>query len=312
MGPTPLVSVIIPAYNAARYVGAAVESVLAQSYRPLEVIVVDDGSTDDTGGALGRYGGAVRYVRQPNRGPAAARNLGIRAATGRWLAFLDADDQWLPDKLRIQATCLAANPCVGLVHSDLLLWDEATDRRWQEDRARDRYAGSCYAQFFWRNGVTPSSVLLRRECLDKVGDFDCRIDKPSVEDYDLWIRIARHYELAYNPEPLVLYRLHANNGSKKTAVMMEQELYVLEKALRCDTVWEERFGRRAVADRLFALLFGVGYFHFDAGDYDSARGHLARALRLRPGDAYTRLLWLATFLPHPVVRSLRRLKAAAS
>jgi glycosyltransferase involved in cell wall biosynthesis len=311
MGARPLISVIIPTYNVARYVSCAVESALAQSYRPLEVIVVDDGSTDGTAEALKPFGRQIRNVYQPNQGPAVARNRGIREATGPWLAFLDADDRWLPHKLAVQADCLAANPNVGLVHSNLFFWDEATGQRWQPDRERHLFAGHCYAQFFRRNGVNLSSVLLRRDCLDKAGVFDPRIDKPSTEDYDLWIRIARHFELAYLREPLLLYRLHPASGSKKMAVMFEQELYVIRKALHSDAGWQERFGKQAVADRLFELLAVAAYLQFDAGNLVRARDYLSQALRLRSSDRYYRLLWLATWFPPTVVRALRRLKGAA-
>src|SRR4051812_26302017 len=112
----PLVSVVIATYNSGRFVGQAVRSVLAQTYRPFEIVVVDDGSTDDTAGVLAGYRDGVRYVYQENRGPAAARNRGIAEAAGELVAFLDADDEWHPEKLSRQWEALSASPRAGLVH----------------------------------------------------------------------------------------------------------------------------------------------------------------------------------------------------
>jgi lipopolysaccharide transport system ATP-binding protein len=317
-----LISVIIPTYNSARFLRQAVDSVLAQDYRPIEVIVVDDGSNDGSEDALAPYGKEVRYLRQTNQGPAAARNLGIKNAIGEWLAFLDADDQWLPGKLSIQAQVLSNHPNVGLVHTDSLFLDDATGRLWHEDRTRERYSGKCYEELFWRNAITTSSVLLRRACLEKVGVFDSgpKTQRANgaisffAEDYDLWMRLARDYELQYVAKQLVTYRFHGSNNSRQTIRMIENELYVIERALRMDQDWEARLGKDAIVRRLFRLLFGIGHFHFDSlnkQDRLKARKHLAEAARLGGDHGHARLLWLATFLPLSAVRTLQAMKKLA-
>src|SRR5262249_38101592 len=155
-----------------------------QTYRPVEIVVVDDGSNDDTAEVLACYRDRVRYVYQDNRGPAAARNRGIAEANGELLAFLDADDQWHGEKLSKQAAVLAAKPEAGLVHSDVLYWDQLRDSKYRRTGARPEFHGGCYSSFFWRNPVTLSTVLLRRACLRRVGCFDESIRRPSAEDYD--------------------------------------------------------------------------------------------------------------------------------
>ena len=205
----PLVSVIIPTFNAARYITCAVDSALAQTYSPIEVIVVDDGSTDNTAQVLDPYKSSnVRYIFQRNSGSVGAvRNRGIREARGEFLAFLDADDLWLPEKLEQQIPVLLSNPKVGLVHSNFDYLDEETGRMFAITRPRHKLVGRCYTRLFFRNTIFASSVVLRRECLDDVGIFDEEIPS-GVEDYDLWLRVARQYEFAYVSRRLEIGRAH--------------------------------------------------------------------------------------------------------
>lgn len=195
------VSVVIPTYNRARQVVSAVDSVLAQSVPVHEVIVVDDGSDDDTAAVLRPYGKAVRLLRQENRGVSSARNLGIRAARGEWLALLDSDDRWLPDKLARQRAFHAANP-------DFLL--SQTDEHWVRNgfrvnkakRFRQKEAGWIFVASLAMCHVSPSAVLIHRRIFDEVGLFD--EDLPACEDYDLWLRIARRYPVGLVDEPLIV------------------------------------------------------------------------------------------------------------
>src|SRR5688572_15366487 len=175
MTESPLVSVVIPAYNAARFLPRAVESVLNQSYRPLEVTVIDDGSTDDTARVLEPYRGAIHYLRQPNGGPARARNQGIAQTRGELVAFLDADDLWLPNKLSIQVRSLQDNPRAGVVHSDTFYLDNTTGVQSRRGNPPTDFTGDCYPLMFQRNRITLSTVVVRRECLEQVGGFDERI-----------------------------------------------------------------------------------------------------------------------------------------
>ena len=190
MSAPPSISVIIPAYNSAGCVGRAIDSVLAQTYPVLEVLVVDDGSTDNTAQVVESYPVPVRLLRQPNGGPAAARNHGAREAQGEWLALLDADDSWLPQKLERQAS-FTNKPMVGLVHS------------FREGNCESAaISGIVSFDRLWkRNCVTTSSVLLRKSAFEQVGGFDTDRVLIGVEDYHLWLRMAAAgWEIATCPE----------------------------------------------------------------------------------------------------------------
>ncbi len=303
------VSVIIPCYNQAHFLSGAIESVLAQTLQPREIIVVDDGSPDGVEAAVAPYRGKIRYLSQENRGLSAARNYGIREARGSIIAFLDADDLWLPHKLEEQLRLLEGQPSVGLVHSDLIYWDTKTGEKTQKRCGRHEKTGRCYPGFVLRNGVTPSTMLVRRECLERVGDFDEQIRRPTTQDYDLCFRIAKHYELRYVDEPLVLYRQHSGSASLSSIAMLEDELFVVTKALQSDPDLSGVVGEPAVRDRLFSLLFDIGYCYHDSFNRAEARKYFSQALSHRRLDVYVWFLILVNFLPASTLRGLRRLKS---
>jgi len=203
MSRQPSVSVIIPTYNRAALVRRAAASALAQTYGDFEVLVVDDGSTDATLEALGPFLSRIKFLRAPeNRGVSAARNLGIAAARGEWLAFLDSDDLWLPDKLARQMAYLATHPD--------LLWCQ-TEEIWVRRGVRVNPPRSCrkeggriFLQSLERCLVSPSAVILHRRLLEDHGGFDETL--PVAEDYDLWLRLAWRHPVGLLPEPLVIKR----------------------------------------------------------------------------------------------------------
>jgi glycosyltransferase involved in cell wall biosynthesis len=303
----PLVSVIIPTYNTATYISAAVDSVLTQTYSPLEVIVVDDGSTDNTADVLGRYADKIRYLYQPNSGPAAARNRGFSEAHGEFIAFLDADDWWTSDKLEQQIPILLANPNIGLVHADVVYIDGNTGRWFERDRPRPNFIGKCYTRLLYGNAISTSTVVLRRECLENLGPFDNHIPA-GVEDYELWMRIARRYEFGYIPRSLATYRQHSTNISHNSFVMTTAELALISRQLKADPSLWQSAGRKQVKRRLFNLHFRLGYLYLDKGSFAEAHYFLSKALRFQPGNAYVWALWLSTFLPARWVSSLRSFK----
>jgi glycosyltransferase involved in cell wall biosynthesis len=221
-----LVSVIVPTYNYAHFVTEAVDSALAQSYPHREIIVVDDGSTDDTRSVLAPYGDRVRYLHQENQGLSGARNTGIRAAEGEYIALLDADDAWHPRKLELQVAYLRDHPEVGLVGASLF-----TDRRlcWPEIGDLSSVAADTYRleELVGKMRFGPSSVVMRRSCLDEVGLFDPTLR--CVEDRDLWVRFASRFRVAMLHAPLLWYRQHPASLSTKAASMEETERRVLTK-----------------------------------------------------------------------------------
>ena len=196
----PLVSAIIPTYDRACVVERAIRSVLDQTFRDYELIVVDDGSRDGTDGVLSRFEGRLTAVFQENRGVSAARNAGIARAQGELLAFLDSDDEWLPDKLARQVA--AFDPCRPwfACHTDELWRANGTQVRQKEIHRKQ--GGFFFERALERCLISPSSVMLSRSLLDRVGSFDESL--PAAEDYDLWLRITAFHEVVFIPEPLVV------------------------------------------------------------------------------------------------------------
>ena len=252
------------------------------------------------------YVGKMRYFYQPNRGLPATRNRAIALARGELIAFLDADDVWLPEKLARQVDCLSQNPRIGLVHTNYVRLYDDTGIRLPRN-APDITEGRCYTRLVLGNVLLVSSVVLRRECLDSVGVFDEKIPQGTCEDYDLWLRIARHFEFAYIPEALMLYRRHAGNMSNNTRALLEDELYVVRKALKADPSLVAQVGKQTVHGHLADLLFTLGYHCFNDGHLTEAGFYFRQALRFRHSP-YIFMLWAATFLPNDVVIRLRSFK----
>ena len=198
----PAVSIIIPTYNRAHRVTQAVDSVLAQTYTDFELMVVDDGSTDDTTDRLAAYGDRIRVVRQDNLGASAARNAGIRRAKGRYIAFLDSDDLWKPDKLAVQIDLVSRDRSVKICYTEEI-WIRR-GRRVNPRKKHAKHSGWILKELLPLCLVSPSSVLIAREVFDRVGLFDESL--PACEDYDLWLRIGRLYPIILIDQPLIVKR----------------------------------------------------------------------------------------------------------
>ncbi len=277
---TPTVSAIIPAYNSAGCVARAIESALCQTYAPIEILVVDDGSTDDTAQIVREYPEPVRLIRQENGGPAAARNRGAREAGGEWLALLDADDAWLPERLEKQLP-YTEDPSIGVVQC----YDTA---------------GSCmkapphitFDALWQRNCVGNSTALVRHAAFDQVCGFDEDRSLICVEDYNLWLRlVAAGWEIAVHPECLVLYTPATGNLSSQ-----------LERFGRAELANVERIGRQfglapnMIEAKRIALYVEYGIELLHHRDLRAARRFLGPALRQQP--SLKRLAaWSATFVP---------------
>lgn len=226
----PQVTVIIPAYNAIDYLPDAVKSALAQTFSDLEIIVINDGSSDDTEQWLQQQNHPkLTFISQSNRGKSAARNTGIAKAKGEYLAFLDADDLWESTKLAKQVKCLNGNPQQGLVYT----WTALADR---DGRPTGRVItpeakGDVWEQLIQANILTCGSTpMVRKVCFDTVGLF--ADDLPLAQDWDMWLRIAAFYPFAVIKEPLVYYRQHPTNTSKNLEAMHRCNTLVLERALQ--------------------------------------------------------------------------------
>ncbi len=223
------VSVIIPSRDRAPLLARAVDSVLAQSRPPDEVIVVDDGSSDHTPRLMARRFPDVVYLRQEQRGVSAARNRGIRHASGTWLAFLDSDDEWLPAKLERQLSLLADAPRWRIVHCDEI-WIR-NGRRVNPMKKHAKQGGWIFERCLPLCVVSPSAVMIQRSLFEEVGLFDESL--PACEDYDLWLRICCRHPVAYLDEALVVkHGGHADQLSRRHWGMDRFRIRALDKLLR--------------------------------------------------------------------------------
>jgi len=223
------VSVIIPAYNQSHYLGQAIQSVLDQTYPDFEIIVVDDGSTDDTRAVADSFTDArLRYVYQDNAGLSAARNTGIRHATGTYLSYLDSDDLFLSEKLALLVDAFDREPELGFAAGQAVLIDENSqplgeifDAGLPQDRS----------QLLMNNPLHVGSVLLRRDWQEKVGFFDESLR--SYEDWDMWLRLVRAgCQMGWVPQPVSLYRFHRAQMTRLGKQMTTATFAVLEKNIQ--------------------------------------------------------------------------------
>lgn len=224
----PSLTVVITCYNYGQYLPHALGSVLDQTCSDYEVVVVDDGSTDNTPAVMAQYAadGRIRYIRQANAGQPKAKNRGIAESTGEFIAFLDADDIWMPTKIEKQLA-LFADPQVGVVYSGRVLIDPSGVLIPGEDYSLKR--GDILDHIFVDNFICFSSSVIKRSCLDEVGWFDENL--PMGIDYDLWIRLAARYRFDYVGEPLVKYRTGHANLSKNTLKRYDCAQKIMQKAL---------------------------------------------------------------------------------
>lgn len=209
-----LVSVIIPTYNQSRLLREAIDSALAQTYGPLEVIVVDDGSTDDTPQQCATYGDRIHYIRRANGGTAAARNTALAAARGEFVALLDHDDCWLPTKIEKQVLCMGTDPRIGMVHTAGRVVDRDTGRTTSVFAAAP---DQDYHDLLTWCKVSCASVMMRQSALETVGLFDESL--PGVDDWDMWIRLAWAHRVVGLAEELTEIREHGKNQGGSYARM---------------------------------------------------------------------------------------------
>ena len=320
---TDLVSVVIPAYNAERFLGEAVASVRAQSYRPIEIIIVDDGSRDGTAALIKRLEAEsmanlpIRGIFQPNAGPSAARNAGIEAARGPYLAFLDADDRLHPDKIALQVQVLKENSSIGLVNAG---WRVITETGVATKRTGIAPEGALeFETLLFRNEIgTPSAVLARTALLRQLGGFDRGMR--YAEDLELWLRfvLLKDGKIWNIGRPLFDRREREGQATRNWRPMLEGWLEVLSrmKAKAPERVRPIEAAARALNDRYTAFLA------YAAGDYPAARALALRAwcaaplVLLRSRHAYmTSLAALASLLPRPlhevIAAKVRRVREGA-
>lgn len=303
--PSPLVSIITPAYNAERFIGETIDSALAQTYSNWELIVVDDGSTDGTVALVESYGDPrIRIVDGGGSGlPAAARNRGFAEARGDYVALLDHDDVWRPTKLQRQIDVMLARPEVGLVHTaaDLLRAGELETPGPDQEAMRE---DDTLARLLNRNFVFASSVLIRRKLIEEFGGQDEDPALRATPDYEHWLRLAPHTVFAYVPDSLLVYRLHESNVTANRAHVAVGIARAAEKTRRSNP---------ELAGRVFpGLDRTLGINRCLGGLEGSGTPELWRAVRARPSDLLA-WKWLGlSLLGSGTVHRLQRLRSRSA
>ncbi len=294
----PLVSVIIPAYNSRAFIRRAVDSVLIQDYPSVEILVVDDGSEDDTAGALASLGDRVRCVRQDHAGAAAARNRGVRESRGEFVAFLDSDDEWLPGRLSKCLQPMVDNENIGMTFCHTL--EKKTDGRMAAPNASYE-ENRVFPQVLWPDSrqCTPATSC-RRSVVERVGGFDETLE--AWEDQDLWIRMEEAAEAAEVEEALVTVHNREQSVSARLGLetVRRDHLRVIERALDRRPDFYEPHRKIIMADHY--LNWGIRYY--SAGENGRAREFLGRSLRYLP-TLRCASFFIRTWLPRGLLAVLR-------
>ena len=314
----PLLSVIIPADK--KYIKEAIDSVLAQTYPVYEIIVADDGSTDKTreiaysycverraycGDAIRNTHDAIRYIYQPNRGPGAARNKGIKEAKGEYIAFLDADDLWMPEKLEKQinslqlpkmptATSEVVMVCCDMSHNvdGKLIYKSYL----KEKGYKFVSSGSIYENLLRENFIFTPTVIVKKEILEKMGYFDesYRI----CEDYKMWLNIAKNYSIGFIDEPLVIRNRHKENITQDKYLFISSGIRLFEEILNSNNHSPKL--KNIIKNEYYRRFFNLGYYYWDKGDMGSARRSFANAMKYKGN--------ILKSLPYLIVAYLRGLQ----
>ncbi|ETX09188.1 glycosyltransferase [Candidatus Entotheonella palauensis] len=241
---SPLVSVIIPTFNRADWLAESIGSVLGQTYPHIELIVVDDGSTDHTRDVVQAFGAALTYMHGINRGVSAARNRGVAASQGTLVAFLDSDDVWQPGKVAAQVALFQQQPGVEVCYTDEIWIRHGV--RVNPKQIHQKHTGWLFEPSLPRCMISPSSIMLRRALWNRLGGFDERL--PACEDYDLWLRMTVRVPVTLIPEPLIVKRGgHADQLSRSTPLLNQYRITALDKLLRTALTMPQR---RAVLSML--------------------------------------------------------------
>lgn len=305
----PTISVVIPTRNRGQYIKQALDSVFAQTYTDYEIIVVDDGSTDNTRELLAPLDRekTIRYEYQEPRGVSAARNRGVNLVHGRYVAFLDSDDLFLPTKLEKQMSVFEKDPQLGFVHCNFIKFDDKGKNHGVRDISRFR--GHIYPQMLheWSVLMAMPCMLVRTEVMKEVGGFDETM--AWAEDMDLWRRIARGYRVGVVPEALVKVRVHAGSTTFEKGGASEGFKHYLDKTFADDPGLSSIFKRRAYAKmyaKLAQNLLGEG----SQPQMRLVRQHSGKALATWPLQVSALGAFFASFLPrearHRLANLLRR------
>lgn len=305
---SPKVSVIIPTYNNAKFIGEAIDSVLNQTYQDFEIIVVDDGSTDNTEEVLSKYKNRIRYIYQKNKGPAAAKNKGILASQSKYIATLDSDDIWLPQKLQLQVDLLDSNKQLGLVYTDTYqvnIDDKSIDKETYFNRYKP-CSGRVLDKLLFHNFIPSLTVMMRRSCLEKAGLFDESLY--TGEDWDLWLRIAEEFPIDYINIPLGKRRIHKTNVTRKSEErMILNDIKILKKRIEGKSNFPDHL--RKVLNRKFAHLYHLlGKEYLISGAMQKSREQFKITFSYRRLFFKNLIYYFSTFLKASTIRFIKQAK----
>lgn len=325
----PKVSVIIPTYNLANYICESIDSVLSQTYKDFEIIVVDDGSIDNTRDVLAKYNGIIRYFYQENKGISAAINRGVKEYKGDYIAYLGVDDIWLPDHLNLQVNILDTNPEVAMTFSDAESFDEkgvirvsfrsseppcllpdknSLQYKIANTRLNDcsQFKGNFYKDFLIGNCAVSSSVLMRRKCFEEIGNFD--VNLPMNQDYDLWIRIAKRYSLFYLNKVTVRYRVRDDSASGSREIRAyryrEHDAVMLKKHLN-DSPDEYK---ALIRKRISECYRITAWWYLTLNDFKKVRRLCCKSLTYNKVQIKLYLYILISFLPVWLIYFIKKVK----
>lgn len=275
------ISVIIPAYNCQNTIVECLNSVFAQTLQPVEVIVIDDGSTDETRERIEQFGDRVMLICQANQGASRSRNRGVATASGKWIAFLDSDDIWLPDKLTRQISSLQTR-CWS--HTNSLYIGFEQDGTTRRTDLSEQFGGHVLEQLLMDNFITTSTVLIRKDVFEAAAGFDSTMD--PLEDWNLWLKLAKDYPIAYVEEPQAHYRIVIGSASRKARSVLPVHLKVIDTAIQSqyDTYSKSRLIR--IRRRAESNSFSVcSYIAEQTGDNTFALRCSCQALVRQPFES---------------------------
>lgn len=302
-------SVIIPTYNRAKYLPEAIDSVLNQTCQDFEIIVVDDGSTDETAEVVKSYIKStieIKYIQQENQGPGAARNSGIREAKGKYIAFIDSDEVWKPEKLEKQIKFLEKNPDYEMVYTDVYEFNNGaiTKKSVLVTNDRGKMSGMIIGRLIIGCFISLSTVTLRREVIDAVGVFNT--DLMIAEDWDLWLRVASKYKIWFIDEVLVGHRIHPHNLTSNIQLELECRHRVVDNVFAHGAISKQYLSIMKLAhSRIF--LFG-GQEYLCKKEHRRARRELVNSIFCNPAVFRAYPLLLRSLCPPNLLTKLKSLK----